>query len=272
MNQSAPHYLLITEAKTVQTPYERSGKWRFVLEQMGFEARVEVADVEPDVVGERLELLVVVRGLEALEQPSRVTLITSSRYVGRGIRRWMRQWKANDWRWERFGTMSPVRHNDLWRRVDQAMSIHRVDCRLWNFSQQPAGQPELPERENYPRRRNVIRPHGELSGTARKPLGTPEFGDPNRQCVSDIRPLRCAETSLPTARSIRRTVMPNMPSSRRFSFTETVGCRGIVDNAGPTASVVSIPLTHPKINDSLKRTTTPVRPHRAGRAYGYAPN
>ena len=73
MKNSAPHYLLITEAKTIIDPREddratsrRSGHWRFVLEQMGVEARIEVADEEPNVFGERLQLLAVVRGLESV--------------------------------------------------------------------------------------------------------------------------------------------------------------------------------------------------------------
>ena len=47
--------------------------------------RMEVKSAEPQTHGERLELLAVVRGLEGLEQPSRVTLVTSSRYVSRGL-------------------------------------------------------------------------------------------------------------------------------------------------------------------------------------------
>ena len=40
--------------------------------------------MELDVRGERLELMTLVRGLEALDQPSRVTLMTASGYVARG--------------------------------------------------------------------------------------------------------------------------------------------------------------------------------------------
>ena len=95
--------------------------------------RVEASDNEPGTRGERLKLLAVVRGLEALEQPSRVTLITPSRYVGRGIRSGINTWRENDWRWERFGQMVDVKHADLWKRVDRAMAFHTIDCRVWNF-------------------------------------------------------------------------------------------------------------------------------------------
>ena len=88
---------------------------------------------EEDVRGERLELLCVVRGLEALDHPSRVTLITSSAYVREGIRYGLQQWRENDWQWESFGRMVPVKNRDLWQRVDSALRFHRLECRVWRF-------------------------------------------------------------------------------------------------------------------------------------------
>lgn len=66
---------------------DRPGLWRFVLRGDDGSAMLVAEDVEPDIQGERLELLSVVRGLEALEQPSRVTLMTPSVYVREGITR-----------------------------------------------------------------------------------------------------------------------------------------------------------------------------------------
>lgn len=104
-----------------------------MLEQIGTSERIEETETEPGVWGERLQLLAVVRGLEALEQPSRVTLITSSRYVCNGIRQNINQWRENDWQWEKFGEMIPIKNLDLWKRIDQAMQFHQIDCRVWEF-------------------------------------------------------------------------------------------------------------------------------------------
>ena len=79
---------------------------------------------------ERLALLSVVRGLEALEQPSQVTLVTTSRYVSRGLRYGLNTWRDSDYTWERFGEQRPVRNSDLWRRVDTALQFHGIKCRL----------------------------------------------------------------------------------------------------------------------------------------------
>ena len=135
MKQTAPHFLLLTQAQSNPDPHGRGGIWRFVLEQIGSTIRIEVSEEEPGVWGERLQLLAVVRGLEALEQTSRVTLITPSRFVGNGIRRGLAQWRNNGWQWERFEEQAPIKHCDLWKRVDHALQFHQVNCRIWDFDE-----------------------------------------------------------------------------------------------------------------------------------------
>jgi len=126
---SRPHYLLFTEAKS----RPNSGEWRFVVQSLDSAEQVEVADVEENLCGDRLDLLTVIRGLESLDQPSRVTLVTSSRFVKQGIDEGLAEWRENDWTWERFGERVPVKHFDLWRRLDHALAIHQVQCRRWRL-------------------------------------------------------------------------------------------------------------------------------------------
>jgi ribonuclease HI len=126
------YYLLFAEAAPAVGD---QGVWRFVLDGVGTSFRLCVSDVEAVACRERLELLAVVRGLEALDEPSQVTLVTKSRYVSRGLRRGLAEWRANDWQWERFGRLTPVRDHDLWRRVDRALEFHKLDCRLWRFEE-----------------------------------------------------------------------------------------------------------------------------------------
>ena len=124
MNDSLPHYLLTSEASRT----EGFGRWRFVLRLADGSAEFEAADTEPDVWGERLDLLTVVRGLESLDRPSRVTLIGCTRYVQQGVQFGLPEWRDNGWRWEYFGQMAPVRDADLWQRMDHVLRFHRVDC------------------------------------------------------------------------------------------------------------------------------------------------
>jgi len=91
---------------------------------------------------ERCELLAVVRGLEALDEPSRVSLITPSRYVSHGLRYGLDEWRESGWLWESFGQMTPIKHEDLWRRVDHALEFHRVQCKTCRVDPAHAAVPE----------------------------------------------------------------------------------------------------------------------------------
>lgn len=132
MDASLPEFVLFSEANggIPGVPASRDG-WRFVLQSSDGGARLEAADREPDDRGERLELLAVVRGLEALDQPSHVTLVTGSRYVRHGLVYGLSEWRENNWLWDRFGEFAPVKNADLWRRIDQALSYHTLVCRTW---------------------------------------------------------------------------------------------------------------------------------------------
>jgi len=130
MKSNSPHYLLFSEASQDRCSLPT---WRFVLQHVESQRRFVAADSEPCDCGERLELLAVVRGLEALDGPARVTLVTKSRYVSRGIKKGLAQWRENNWRWERFGRIVPVRDHDLWQRVDRALQFHEVNCQAWQF-------------------------------------------------------------------------------------------------------------------------------------------
>jgi len=129
MSVRAPHFLLYSKtARRDQQP-----AWAFEIRTVGGVSQLKVEDIEPDVAGERLELLAVVRGLEAIAQPSAVTLVTSSKYVSRGIINGLEEWRSSDWQWERHGEMVSVKNCDLWQRIDRAMQVHRVRVRRWRL-------------------------------------------------------------------------------------------------------------------------------------------
>jgi len=126
----APHFRLLSEAAASPQPSdEPAGRWRFVLQTADGQTCLAAEDDEPEGSSERLHLLAIVRGLEALDEPSRVTLVTAGRSISRGIRYGVTQWRENDWQWERYGKLTPVKNGDLWRRIDRAMAIHEVVCR-----------------------------------------------------------------------------------------------------------------------------------------------
>ena len=147
MQACRPRYVLIAEAETIDT----GRGWRFALLAADGSASIAASDMEEGADEERLVLLAAVRGLEALDQPSAVTLVTRSASVQRGVTRGLEAWRNNHWRWERFGRLTPVRDADLWRRVDQAMRFHQVRCQTWRLDGVELASPTIgPEADVEP--------------------------------------------------------------------------------------------------------------------------
>jgi len=91
---------------------------------------------EPCTTNNRMELLAVIRALEALRRPSRVRVHTDSQYVQKGISVWIHDWKRRGWR-----TLDkkPVKNIDLWRRLDELAALHHIE---WIWVKGHAGHPE----------------------------------------------------------------------------------------------------------------------------------
>lgn len=161
MNTMVPYYHLYTECRIVeQDSWERgdrlTGRWRFTLEAVRGESRLEASGEEDESEADRLSLLAVVRGLEALDRPARVILFTRSKYVSRGLRFGLAEWRETDWCWERFGEMVPVANADLWQRVDRALRYHDVECRIWRLDQARPSVPAPKLARHRHRRRGAV--------------------------------------------------------------------------------------------------------------------
>ncbi|MCR9069812.1 MAG: ribonuclease HI [Rhodobacteraceae bacterium] len=96
----------------------------------------ELKGGEADTTNNRMELEAAIAALEALERPSRVTVVTDSAYVKGGITAWLHSWKRNGWK---TATKKPVKNEDLWRRLDAAAARHDV---TWEWVKGHAGHPE----------------------------------------------------------------------------------------------------------------------------------
>ena len=90
---------------------------------------------EPHTTNNRMELLAAIMALEALKRPCRVALHTDSQYLRQGITSWISNWKRNGWR---TSDKSPVKNDDLWKRLDEARAPHQID---WRWVKGHAGDP-----------------------------------------------------------------------------------------------------------------------------------
>jgi ribonuclease HI len=71
----------------------------------------------------RMEMMAVIKALEALKEPCQVTIVSDSEYVVNGITKgWATGWRAKGWR--RSGKVVP--NWELWSRVLELCDYHRV--------------------------------------------------------------------------------------------------------------------------------------------------
>ena len=101
------------------------GGYGVVLEHNGREK--ELSGGFRRTTNNRMEILAVIVGLEALMEPCSVTIYSDSRYVVDAIEKgWARRWKANGWmRNKRERAVNP----DLWERLLTALEMHDADLR-----------------------------------------------------------------------------------------------------------------------------------------------
>lgn len=97
------------------------GGWGCLLRFRGRER--ELTGGEVHTTNNRMELLAVINGLEALKRPVSVEVITDSKYVLDGATKFLPGWMRNGWR---LANKSPVKNADLWMRLEQAARPHRV--------------------------------------------------------------------------------------------------------------------------------------------------
>ena len=72
----------------------------------------------------RMELLGVITGLEALKVPCEVEVISDSKYVTDAFNQnWVENWINNGWR---TSTKKPVKNIDLWKRLIVLVNKHKL--------------------------------------------------------------------------------------------------------------------------------------------------
>lgn len=82
---------------------------------------------EKDTTNNRMEMLAVIRALEALKRPSQVKLYTDSSYVQKGMTEWLAGWKEKNWR---TASKKAVKNDDLWKSLDILAGKHEIEW-LW---------------------------------------------------------------------------------------------------------------------------------------------
>ncbi len=98
------------------------GGWGALLRYGEVEKRLSGG--EQETTNNRMELLAVIRALEAITRPVPLRITTDSRYVKDGITRWIHNWKQNGWK---TAAKKPVKNADLWQQLDALVQQFEVE-------------------------------------------------------------------------------------------------------------------------------------------------
>ena len=110
------------------------GGWGAVLRFGSHEK--ELNGGEKDTTNNRMEMMAVIKAVEALKRPCALHIFTDSTYVLKGMTEWIRGWRSRNWK---TSAGQPVKNVDLWQALDSALSVHDVE---WTWVKGHAGHAE----------------------------------------------------------------------------------------------------------------------------------
>lgn len=88
----------------------------------------EISGGDPKTTNNRMELMAVIVGLQALKRPCTVKLYSDSQYVVNMVNQgWLVRWKKNGWMRNK---SEPAKNVDLLEELDRLLQIHQVEM-IW---------------------------------------------------------------------------------------------------------------------------------------------
>lgn len=120
---------LITDGSCLGNP--GPGGWAAILRHGGH--KKELSGSDPQTTNNRMEMTAVIEALATLKQPCRILVEIDSEYVKNGITQWIHGWKKRGWK---TSAKQPVKNEDLWRELDQAIAQHEIE---WKWVKGHAG-------------------------------------------------------------------------------------------------------------------------------------
>ena len=84
----------------------------------------EIFGGEKSTTNNKMEMMAVIKGLEALKESCEVEVYSDSAYIVNAIEQgWIESWKKNGWR---KADKKPVKNVDLWEKLLELMDKHKV--------------------------------------------------------------------------------------------------------------------------------------------------
>lgn len=113
-------FILYTDGACSRNP--GPGGWGCVLQHRN-NIR-ELSGYNPDTTNNQMEIVAVIEGLKAIEEPSIVEVYSDSAYVVNAFEQgWIKKWLKNGWK---TSEKKPVKNIRLWKALLELMNKHKV--------------------------------------------------------------------------------------------------------------------------------------------------
>lgn len=113
------------------------GGWGAIIQCDKPKAEKELSGAEANTTNNRMEMLAIIEAAALLKEACDITIYTDSTYVADAFRkRWIDSWQKNGWR---TAAKTPVKNEDLWRRMLEVLARHKV---RWEWIRGHAGHPQ----------------------------------------------------------------------------------------------------------------------------------
>jgi len=120
------------------------GGWGVLI--LNGEDETELYGGDPETTNNRMEMMAVIKALEATDPKTPVRLVTDSQYVKNGINEWIKGWKRNGWK---TAAKKPVKNKDLWTEIDALVEGRDIE---WRWVKGHSGHPENERADELARR------------------------------------------------------------------------------------------------------------------------
>jgi ribonuclease HI len=130
--KTKPIVKLFTDGSCLSNP--GPGGWAALLRYNNTEKMLSGSQAES--TNNQMELMAVIKGLQALSKDCEVAIYTDSKYVLDGFTKWLDGWKARGWK---KSDKKPVLNKELWVDLDKAALNHELS---WTWVKGHSGHDE----------------------------------------------------------------------------------------------------------------------------------
>ena len=106
------------------------GGWAFILRHVTSGKTIEKTGATLQTTNNQMELQALIEGLQSLQRPTRVHVVTDSTYLKQGLTEWIQNWKRRGWKRKTSNGLKPVKNVEQWKQLDALTQMHKLSFEL----------------------------------------------------------------------------------------------------------------------------------------------